>query len=307
MSKPPRHFVWLLQYGALRFVEMLLGCFPVDANLRTARFVGWLLYLLDRRHRKIALANLRASFPDASQRELRRLARKSFEHMIMVGVEVLTMPRTMQFNRWFERIKLDPSAVGPLERVAAGGPCILVGGHFGNWEVGAYILAEMGFPTVSVGRPLDNPYLDRHILTLRQRAGQTILSKFGVTEEAVARLARGERLAFPADQDAGRRGFFVEFLGRKASAYKSIAYLAMEMGVPIYVGGTYRLGHRCRFRTAVTDVIDPAGYEGVDGALAITQRYTTALERLVRMAPGQYLWVHRRWKTRPPEERRAKK
>ncbi|HUU32383.1 MAG TPA: lipid A biosynthesis acyltransferase, partial [Phycisphaerae bacterium] len=104
-----------------------------------------------------------------------------------------------------------------------------------------------------------------------------------------------------------------DFFGRKASAYKSIAYLALEENVPIFVGGAYRTLDRPAYRTGrfhyrivMIDAIYPDAYpRSLDGAMAITQRYTAALERLVRLAPDQYLWVHRRWKTRPPLERSA--
>jgi KDO2-lipid IV(A) lauroyltransferase len=168
-----------------------------------------------------------------------------------------------------------------------------------------YSMAAMGFPVTSVARPLDNPYLNRHILDLRERTGQKILFKEGMTEEALAELRRGRPLGFIADQDAGRKGLFVDFFGRKASAYKSIAYLAMEENAEIFVGGAYRVGPGFRYRVVMTDRIDPADYpKGIDGAIAITQRYTAGIEKAVRMAPDQYLWVHRRWKTRPPEERK---
>jgi KDO2-lipid IV(A) lauroyltransferase len=301
-----QQLVWAGQYAALRVVEMLLQCFPIDANLATARWVGRLLYLVDRRHRRVAIANLRASFPGASPRAIRHMARRSFEHMIMVGVEFLCLTRLMQFNSYFRHIELGLNLDRFIDLVSSNRPCLIVGGHFGNWEMSAYGMAAMGFPTTSVGRPLDNPYLDRHVKKIREFSGQRILSKYGMTPEAFEHLEAGTRLAFPADQDAGRRGFFVEYFGRKASVYKSIAYLALESGAPIVVGGAYRTGPRFHYRGVVTDIIDPAEYEkGLDGAMAITQRFTSALERLVRMAPDQYLWVHRRWKTRPPEERQA--
>ncbi len=308
MAELRQKAVWWLQYAALRFVQMVLGCFPIDLNLATARLAGAILYRLDARHRKIALANLRAAFPEAPDPALRRVARRSFQHMIMVGAEVLQMNRLTQFNAFFKHFELGEGMQEYFALLSENRPCLVVGGHFGNWELGAYCMAAMGYPTVSVGRPLDNPLLDKHIRRLREAAGQAILSKFGMTELAMSHLERGMRLAFPADQDAGRRGFFVPFFGRKASVYKSIAYLALEQQAPIIVGGAYRLGDRFRYRGVVTDVIDPADYErGLDGAVAITARFTAALERLVRMAPDQYLWVHRRWKTRPPEERRAAK
>jgi len=296
---------WYLQYVALRVVEMLLQCFPIEANLVTARLAGDLLYLVDRKHRERALENLRASFPDAGEERIRRIARQSCEHLIMIGAEVLCMPRLMQFNKFLEHIDIS-TCLPSFQYVASGGPAILVTGHFCNWEMVGYAMAAMGFPATSVARPLDNPYLNDYILRLRERTGQKILFKEGMTEEAMADMRRGRPVAFIADQDAGRRGFFVDFFGRKASAYKSIAYLAMEENIPIFVGGAYRTGPGLRYKIVMVDRIDPADYpKDLDAATAITQRYTAGIEKTVRMAPEQYLWVHRRWKTRPPEERKA--
>ena len=296
---------WYLQYVALRVVEMLLQCFPIEDNLKAASLVGDLLYLLDRRHRERALENLRASFPEKSDAQIRRIARQSCEHLIRVGAETLCLPRLMQFNKYLGYIDIS-SCLEPFQHISAGNPAILVTGHFGNWEMMGFSMAAMGFPPTAVARPLDNPYLNEHILGLRQRTGLKILFKEGMTEEALADLRRGRPLGLIADQDAGRRGFFVDFFGRKASAYKSIAYLAMEENIPIYVGGVYRVGPGFRYKIVMTDHIKPSEYpKNLDGALAITQRYTTGIEKAVLLAPEQYLWVHRRWKTRPPEERKA--
>jgi KDO2-lipid IV(A) lauroyltransferase len=296
---------WYFQYVALRVVEMLLQCFPIEDNLKAASLVGDLLYLLDRRHRERALGNLRASFPGAADEELRRIARKSCEHLIMVGAETLCLPRLMQFNRYLDYVDIS-TCLPQFHYISSGNPAILVTGHFGNWEMMGFSMAVMGFPPTAVARPLDNPYLNDHIMGLRQRTGMKILFKEGMTDEALADLRRGRPLGLIADQDAGRRGFFVNFFGRKASAYKSIAYLAMEENIPIYVGGVYRVGPGFRYKIVMTDHIKPSEYpKNLDGALAITQRYTTGIEKAVLLAPEQYLWVHRRWKTRPPEERKA--
>lgn len=299
--------IWLLQYAALRLVETALQCFPINANLATARLAGDLLYWLDGRHRRRAIKNLKASFPDLSDAAARRLARRSCRHLVMVGAEVLCMPRLMHFNAFFRYADIS-RCLDSLPYIAAERPCLLISGHFGNWEIVGYALAAMGLPPTSVARPLDNPYLNDYIQTLRARSGQKILLKFGVTREALAELDAGQNLGLIADQDAGRRGFFVDFFGRKASTYKSIAYLAMEQNLPILVGGACRVGDRFQYRLVMTGTIHPEDYPGgVDGALAITQAYTAAIERLVRLAPDQYLWVHRRWKTRPPEERKRRR
>ena len=299
-----QRLAWRLQYLALRLVEMALQCFSMEANLVTARWAGSLLYRFDKKHRLRALENLRASFPDAGEKQLDRIARCSCEHLVMVGAEVLCLPRLMHFGRFLDYIDFS-QCMDMFQYISSGKPAILVTGHFGNWEMVGYSMAAMGFPPTSVARPLDNPYLNEHILRLRERTGQKILFKEGMTDDALAALRRGRPLGLIADQDAGRRGFFVDFFGRKASAYKSIAYLAMEENIPIIVGGAYRLGRRFRYRLVAVDIIYPSEYpKGLDGAIAITERYTAGIEKTVRLAPDQYLWVHRRWKTRPPQERK---
>jgi KDO2-lipid IV(A) lauroyltransferase len=102
------------------------------------------------------------------------------------------------------------------------------------------------------------------------------------------------------DQDAGPRGLFVQFFGRPASTFKSIALLSQEYQAPILVVGAARVGQPMRYRIYLEDVILPGDYAGrADATRAITQRYTDALERMVRRHPEQYFWLHRRWKSQP--------
>ena len=118
-------------------------------------------------------------------------------------------------------------------------------------------------------------------------------------------LKSGGRLALVGDQDAGEKGLFVEFFGRPASTFKPTAHLALTQDAPIVVVATVRVAP-LRFEVRVADLIDPRDYAGhPDAVLAITQRYSRALEALVRQAPEQYFWLHRRWKHRPPEVRAA--
>ena len=113
-------------------------------------------------------------------------------------------------------------------------------------------------------------------------------------------LARGGLLATLADQDAGQRGLFVDFFGRPASTHKAVALLALEYGVPLLVLGIRKLRGELRHELHIADVIRPEEYQGrPDAVKAITQRYTTALEQIVRAAPEQYFWLHRRWKHQP--------
>jgi KDO2-lipid IV(A) lauroyltransferase len=180
---------------------------------------------------------------------------------------------------------------------------ILVTGHFGNWEAAGYMTAVVGLPTTTVARRIDNPLLDRLILGIRQKAGQRMLDKDGALLAAGPILQGRGVLTMVCDQDGGRKGVFVDFLGRKASTHKSIGLLAMQYEAPVCVIYCRRLGRRYAFEVGAERIIRPDEWRDRPDPLRwLTQEYTAALERVIRCDPGQYFWVHRRWKNRPPGE-----
>ncbi len=305
MAKERNDLLDRIQYVALRLVAAALHCFPVDTNLRTARLIGSVMYAVDRKHRDRALGNLRRSFPDMPERQRERMARRSMQQLVMLAVEVLFTTRLIRADTWPRYVELVNfrTALDLLLRGERG--LIMLTGHYGNWEVLGYTLATLGFPTTSVARPLDNPYVSDFIFGVREKTGQRIIAKKGATTEVTEVLDRKGAVGFIADQNAGSKGLFVDFFGRKASTYKSIGLLAMEYEVPVVIGYARRVGDCFRFRVGVQDIIWPDDWKApavTDPLRYITQRYTKAIEDFVREDPGQYLWVHRRWKTRPKGE-----
>jgi len=303
MAKPRNDLVDRLQYLALRLVSMLLHCWPVDANLRTARLLGDLMYRFDRKHRNRALTNLRRSFPDLPQKQIELLARRSMQTLFMFFVEILFTTRLIHIDTWRRYVVLDNFREVLDLLVRKQSPVLLLTGHYGNFEISNYVLGTLGFETTAIGRPLDNPYVNDWVMGVRQRQGSKIINKKGATDELTSVLEQNGVVGFVADQNAGSKGLFVDFFGRKASTYKSIALLAMEYNAPIAVGYARRLNNQFRFHVAAQDIIYPADWQVQDDPLRyITQRYTKALEDIIRQDPGQYWWVHRRWKTRPKGE-----
>jgi KDO2-lipid IV(A) lauroyltransferase len=184
--------------------------------------------------------------------------------------------------------------------------CIMLTGHYGNWELLGYTLATLGFEIVAVMRPLDNEYLNRFLLDRREQSGLRLLYKKGATQSAGDVIASRGALCFIADQNAGSKGLFVDFFGRKASTYKSIGLLAMEHEVPIIVGCARRTAKGYQYELCVNRIIRPEEWrDREDPLMWITQEYSRAMEEFIRVAPEQYLWMHRRWKSRPKEERIA--
>ncbi len=296
MARPRNKFVDYLQYLALRAFAAFMWMFDVRTNYRSARWLAELLWRVDRRHRRIACGHLRLSFPDWPEQRIQRIARKSMHHMVYLGVDMLFTPRLIKPNRWSRHIRL--KNIGELIRllVRQQTGVILLTGHFGNWEVVGYLTATLGFPSVSVARPLDNPYVNDFVMGVRERTGQGILYKKGAAASMTDILRRRGALAFIADQDAGRKGLFVDFFGRPASTYRSIGLMASRHRVPVVVGYGKRIGSNFEFEIGIKRIIYPEQWAGRDEEVTW---FTSELEQVIRSAPEQYLWVHRRWKHRP--------
>ncbi|HSW44620.1 MAG TPA: lysophospholipid acyltransferase family protein [Phycisphaerae bacterium] len=303
MARPRNPIIDWLVYIAVRWVAVIFGMFPIDLNLRTARWMGNVWYRVMRKHRERAFDHLKMTIgSEYGDEQLREMARLSMQQMTMMAVEELLIPRLINEWTWPRYIRLRgvERAMDVLIRRRG---VILVTGHYGNWELVGFMLATLGFPLTAVMRPLDNPNLNRFLMDVRARRGLKLLYKKGASQSAGEILDSGGVLGFIADQNAGHKGLFVDFFGVKASTYKSIGLLAMQHRVPIVVGCARRLSEKFRYEIESNRVILPEEWEGRDDPLMwITQEYTSAIEGCVREAPEQYLWIHRRWKSRPREE-----
>lgn len=292
-----------LAYLALRCFTALLYIFPLRANYATARFIGDMLYRFDKKHRHRAEEHLRRSFPDWEESRIKKTARESMRNMVYLGLEFLYTVRLLRPATWNRHIKLLNMSQTLKLLLKRESGIIFLTGHFGNWEVVGYTMAALGFPNNAVARSLDNPYINNFVLGERSRRGMNILDKKGATEQIPGIIADKGCVSFIADQDAGKKGVFVDFFGRKASTYKSIALLAMQNEIPVIVGYGTRLDGYFHFEIGIEDIIYPSDWKDAAKPLEyITQRYTTALENVIRRAPEQYLWTHRRWKHRPKGE-----
>jgi len=301
MAKPRNKIVDWLEYLLARLGAMILPVIPIPVLYRLARWAGRLAFLVDRKHRRRALEHVRASYDDWDDDQVRRIARQGLESAVLLAVEMMITPRLISPLTFVRHVRF--GRIGPLLRqiIAEQSGAIVVTGHFGNWEVPGYTLAVLGMPATVVARPLDNRLVDAYLREIRQRPGLRIVDKKGAAAVVDGILADGGVVCFVADQDAGRRGVFVDFFGRPASTYRSIALLAIRCNVPIFVCYARRLAGGFRFEIDTAGVITPDQWAGVDDEVRwITQTYTRMLESVIRTDPGQYFgWAHRRWKHQP--------
>ena len=279
-----------------------LYLFDIETNLRTACFLGRLLWKFYHRGRKRALDNLRASFPEKSEQWIHNTGRRSFEHIVMLTIDILFTPRLVKKHNWrdYSRYKNAERAKWLMKE---GKGLLLVGAHYGNFEIIGYLLGLFGFRTYSIARPLDNKFINNYLYGVRSRVGQTIIDKKGAAELMEEIAKSGDTLCFIADQDAGRKGIFVDFFGRKASTYKSIGLIAITRNIPIVVGYSRRIDNRFYFEIGMSRIIFPEEWADKENPLEwVTAEYTKATEEFIRQDPTQYWWLHRRWKHRPKSE-----
>jgi KDO2-lipid IV(A) lauroyltransferase len=304
MSKSRSRCQDLAVFWAVRFIVCFVQAVPASVSRALGLFLGWLAYHLDRRHRLVALENLQHAFPDRDLPSREQSVQAVYRHFGTMIMEMILLPRKLHPNNWRHYLHLQDGRL-IVAQLLSSRPLLLVTGHFGNWEMAGYSLGMFGFPAHAVARPLDNPYLDEFLRRFRERTGQRILAKKGDFDQMQAILDQGGVLGTLADQDAGQRGLFVDFFGRPASTHKAIALLALQHQVPLLVLGSKKVGEPMRYEVIVRDLILPEDYSNEGNAVrAITQRLTTALEHVIRAAPDQYLWLHRRWKHQPAQARR---
>ena len=301
-SKVLDYLVYLMVRGLVCVVQAL----PFDLACRLADGLAWLAYRLNRRHRLVALDNLTHAFGDAltpAQRD--EMVRRVYRHFCALLIELDHLPRLLHPCSWHRYLDL-VGGRAIVDGLLSGRPLLIVTGHFGNWELAGFALGLFGFRTHAIARTLDNPYLNEFFLhRFRQRTGQTILDKSGDFERIQKVLAEGGVIATLGDQDAGQRGQFVPFFGRPASTHKAVALLALEHDAPLLVTGTPRVAAGLRYEVIAEEVIDPRDFAGRGDAVKVmTERFTAALERLIRRHPEQYFWLHRRWKHQPKERKR---
>ena len=303
--EPARH---IAEYVAFRVVVCLVDMVPLAASVRLAETLAFVVHrLLPRKLTRynVARDNIRQAFGSrVADARVDDIIYRMWVHLFRLIAEIVQVRRKMrlyncadvvQFNARDENTRL----------LCSGRPVIIVSGHYGNWEVAIGTFGMFGFPMGVVARDLDNPYLHRWFVKFREQTGHRLISKKGGGADMLATLERRGHLALMGDQDAGSTGLFVDFFGKPASTFKSIALVALEYRAYLTVGYAIRLADDfennrwVRYEIGNADIIDCEQYTGPDAVREITQRFTTALESAIRRAPEQYFWLHRRWKSAP--------
>ena len=238
--------------------------------------------------------------PAGGHREAEAIARESYAVIARTFVDLGRADLHARDGIW-DLVRREELA--EIERVwKLGRGAVFVSGHFGNWELPLVAVRELGIPVGAMAKDQSNGAVNEYVRAIRLRAGITPISSRRGLREAIGVLRDGGCFATLMDQDAGRKGIFVSFLGRPASTPVGTIAMAVRTGTPVVPGGMIDYGGgKYRLVFAPAWIPPEAGDRDPDDIVREGVEYfTRVLEDLVRAHPENYFWAHRRWKTAPP-------
>jgi KDO2-lipid IV(A) lauroyltransferase len=302
--KKSKLLIWL-EYALARIVLGIFGILPRSLAIVLGIFLAKIGYLVLGSLRRAGMRNLELAFPGNSRGENERILKASFKNLGRVLGETSQFPRaTIEKLAATVEFDFDPEAYSKYKemKAAAGRGVIIASPHLGNWEMGVFAYSALREPVNYLARPIDNPMIEDMTVRLRTRFGNRPINKTNSVSTAIELLRTGNILGVLPDVNVHpKEGVFVPFFGIPACTTSGVAMLAMRtdaMIVPMCcvwdeTAKKYKLIHG--------EIIEPrrTGDRHRD-VLETTAAFTLAIEKFVRAYPEQWLWIHKRWKTRPP-------
>lgn len=295
-----------IEAAAAQSVLVLLGMLPRGGAIVLSKGLMRLVQTVIPKLHRTGLRNLEIAFPEKSVAERKRILDGTFSSLGRVLGELSQIHKYQRTD--FERMidfELDHESRAVYARSKAEGRGVLITtGHLGNWEMLVLGFAALYEPISYLARPLDNPVIDEMLNARRTRFGNTPINKRNSAMTAVKILRNGGILGILADVNAqAKEGVFVPFFGLLACTASGAAMIAIRSNAMIFPtfcvwdtsAGRYKFVHG-------ELIIPPATGDRKKDIETTTALYTAEIEKVIRSYPDQWMWIHRRWKTRPPDE-----
>jgi len=288
-----------LEYAAAWPFIKILGLMPRRISRAFAIAIAQLVYVLHFRLRQVGMRNLAMVFPEKSLAERRRILRGVFTSLGRQLAELCQFPRYTPEN--VDQVVVYDGLENYERAYAKGKGVLFLTAHFGGWELSAFTHSLHGHWLHIVMRPMDNEYLDRLLQGYRTMHGNKTVNKDDFVRGLLAAMRAGETVGILMDTNmTPPQGTFVDFFGIPACTASGLARIALRTDAAVVPGFTIwdpaLQKYRLRFDPAL-DLIRTGHLEA--DIVANTQMFTKVIENYVRNYPDQWLWVHRRWKTRP--------
>lgn len=297
----PRRSTWrnAAEFAPAWLIVQVLSWAPLPLARAIAAAISEAGRLLTPRWRQTAQTNLALAFPDWTAKRRNSVVRQCYRNLGSNLLAISRLPRlnSRNISEWIRYDGFEHYE----NAIAQGRGVIFLTAHLGVWELSAAAHALYGHPMSLMVRPLDNPLLDRLIDARRRLFGNRTIRKKDSARDVLSVLRSNGAVGILADQNAaGPDGVFVNVFGRKASATKGVAQIAARTGAAVVPGfAVWSDADRryvLKFYSAI-DLVESADREA--DLLENTQRCQQAIERAIHENPGQWLWIHRRWKRQP--------
>jgi Kdo2-lipid IVA lauroyltransferase/acyltransferase len=291
-----------LEYFPVWLLATAIGVLPRSMARAFCQGVGMLMYAAHRRLRKVGLRNLDIAFPEKTRKEKLLILRTLFKGLGRQLAEFALFPRYRKESA--SEVAVYDGFQNFAEARAKGKGVLFLTAHFGGWEIGSFVHSINGNPMNIVVRPLDNPYVDAFVDGYRTLHGNRTFGKQDFARGLIKSMKRGEVVGILMDTNmTPPQGAFVDFFGVPACTATGVARVALHTGaavLPAFTIWDKDLGkYKIRFDPALQ--LTKTGDDEAD-ALANTALFTKVIESYAQRYPEQWLWVHRRWKARPPGE-----
>jgi Kdo2-lipid IVA lauroyltransferase/acyltransferase len=291
-----------LEYTVVWILVKLLGALPRSGARAVAAGVGAAAFFLLKRLRTVGLRNLEMAFPEKNPEEREQILRELFRNLGWLLAEFCQMPRYTQVNtqKFLRYEGLDHY----LRAKGKGKGVLIVTGHLGAWELSSYYHSLMGYPMSMVIRRLDNPRVDQLVNRIRCLHGNRVLHKDDFARGLLAAMRQGETVGILMDTNmTPPQGVFVPFFAQQACTASGLARVALKTGAAVLPGFMLWEEQEQKYVLHFGPEIEMiATGDDEKDAIENTARFTSVIESYVRRYPSQWLWVHRRWKTRPEGE-----
>ncbi|HEY0004658.1 MAG TPA: lysophospholipid acyltransferase family protein [Pyrinomonadaceae bacterium] len=303
MAKPGK-VQEILEYAAARAMLGALGLLPRRAAVTVGRGLGRMAYSLGGGLRRTGERNLELAFPEMTASERERLLRSSFRSLGRLLGEFSQFPRATpeSLRRMVEYDQVGLAHLREAEREKRG--VIFLTGHLGAWELLSFGWSALEYPINFLVRPIDNPRIEELIEGIRTRFGNKAIDKRVAARQALRVLREGGTLGILADLNTQpNEGVFVPFFDHPACTTAGIATLALRTNAMVIPTCAIWDEERGRYFFHGDPPIELIRTGDNKRDIEInTARFTAAIERMVRLYPDQWLWIHKRWRTRPPGE-----
>jgi Kdo2-lipid IVA lauroyltransferase/acyltransferase len=291
-----------LEYAAVWLILKTVGALPRSVARAFAAAVTRLLFFLQPRLQKTAEFNLRLAFPGWTDAQRRDATRNMVRNLGWMAAEFARIPKLTKEN--IESVVILEGHENFLEGQRRGKGVLYLTGHIGAWELSSFAHALYGYPLHYMARPLDNTRLDALVNEYRCASGNKPIFKNESARVMLKILKDSGTVGILADQNTmPEEGVFVDFFGKSACTTTGIARVALHTNAAVVPGYAYwddsLQKYRLRFEPPV-ELIRTGDTER--DVFENTQRFAKVIEEIIRKHPDQWVWVHKRWKTRPKGE-----